>query len=228
MKQLALLAVVVAFATASAGAADIARFDTYGIRDKLLADGYPTVFGNYAEGKLACCVASAEVDVDGCELPSSPAWNQWSAVGFDDGGAFVFTVVAVGPGGGCPDGGYFAPAEFYIGGIKRSSSGPTTGSITADWVEMDGVTTGSKTIDTFDITSSYQNHLYDISDIPAVSKLTITFSASGASSASGTLRIGNYYDGSYHDFGITGQCVPEPGTMGLLVVAAGLLLRRRR
>ncbi len=237
MKHVTTLAAVLALCGA-ASAAELAVYDTYDVGTVL---SYPFDFEVKPKGTVAGdCIDWAQMDVVGASVPGSPAYNQWSAVGFDDGGSFVYEIMSreecpLNPGmNAC-----FDPDLLYAGGIRRSTTGPTNCTVTISWIDCGSTELESATLDSFTVTTSYANFLYDLDlvaglgdeDNGCVEYLKVEWYATGATSALGTFRIGNYYDGSYYDFGITGECccIPEPGTVALLALGglAGLVRRFR-
>lgn len=208
----------------------LACYDTYQVKDVL---EYPFDFGTKPKGTLADCIEWAKMDIaDGAVFPSSPAYDQWSAKGFDNGGSFVFTVQAKDV---CPTdptkNACFDPELLYAGGIKRSGTGPTSCTVTVSWIDCGDTEVQSAVIDSYTVTESYRNDLYDLDvEIPSlgcdelgcVEWLQVKWHATGASSSSGTFRVGDYYDGAaYYDFGVTGECccasIPEPATLAMLL-----------
>ena len=206
-----LLCVLAALAVlASAGFAEmteIAGFDSASVGDNLKTYGYPVSTSNSWSYKWVAsdAVSYAELNIsEALGVPGSPAYNQFSAVGWDTAGQYFSMKVNL--NGGSTFGN---DVGLYYGGIKPSSTGPAEGYTT---LSVDG---GEEQIieTTYTLSSSsYRNQFVDISSyLEGASSAEIRWYLSGATSSSGTCRIGDYYlSEEYTDAGLWGSVVTDP------------------
>lgn len=129
------------------------------------------------------------------------------------------------------DSGYVATLDKLYLATKVSSTGPTMAQI---YTSLNGYSSSIGTIAQDNASGSYINGVIDLSSLGSITG-TVTFRlfASGASSTNGTLRIGDYSDGSTYYFdSITGSvaAVPEPDTYAMFLAGLGLMgfIARRR
>ena len=238
MKRTIAILAVLAFASVAVAQSPIVSLDSYQIKKTLQAEGYPldldTTFdttpysGNWNRGweDLNSHIESAEFGLSsGLSLPSSPAWNQMSAVGFDSSSwdRYFYLNVEV------EDGWQMELDGLIYGGLKASGTGPVAGKTT---IIVDGGT--EEDVRAYSITGSYANYTDDLSsdDLVAYDTVEVRWYGKGASSHLGTHRVGDHYDnGNYTNLGINGTVtqVPEPATMALLGLGGvAALIRRRR
>lgn len=223
MKKFLAMILVMAMAVA-AKAGVIAAVDSNSVNADLKSYGYPVSTDNGWSGKWVtdAKVASAVLSVSAeLSVPGSPANNQFSAQGWDAGGQYFSMTVILAQGYE-----FGSDIELIYGGLRASSTGPNSGTTA---IIVDG---RESVIDSYSLSTSYLNRVNDIGSLVAgASAIEIRWYGAGATSATGTHRIGDYYlDGVYTDTGLYGtvNAVPEPTTLVLLSGCAMYLARRRK
>lgn len=205
MKKFWVIVGVVLICGAPTLAGTIAGVDSASVSERLKTDGYPVSTNNLWADKWVTdvTVQYASLDISSnLSVPSSPAMHQYSAVGWDVPNQYFRILVELADG--CRFGN---DIQLYYGGIRRSSTGPVAGETR---VLVNGSETPVRAYSVLD--SGYLNFIDAIGSlVSGASSVEIRFYASGATAATGTYRIGDYYfDGTYTDLGLYGTVLIDP------------------
>ena len=215
MKKLSLILTVLAFAV-SANAGLIADWDSFGTN----MGGSPAST-TVAATTLGANVQSATLGI--VDLNWASANNSFNTNGWTTGSPYMYLAIVM-------EDGYMLDLSGYHGGMRASGTGPDT-------VSFEAWSGGNKIADlttNYDVSDAgFHNVTWDWTgaEVSEVTALEIRIFGSGASSGTGTFRLGDHYDGStFTNTTLSGNVsvVPEPATLAILGFGALTMLRRRK
>lgn len=205
MKRLWMLLVLAVLLSMPVWAIKIAGVDSESVNERLTSDGYPVSTDNVWADKwdTDITVRFGSLGISNkLSVPGSPAYNQYSAIGWNEPNQFFSFQVDL------EDGCKFAnDVELYYGGIRRSSTGPVAGETR---IIVNGVETPLRAYNP--PSDSYLNFIDSIGSLIAgAQSVEIRFYGFGATAATGTYRIGDHYEGgNYTDLGLYGSVIIDP------------------
>lgn len=185
-------------------------------------------FGNDGDSpELPLSFSAANISATGWQrsaaIAPASAGNTFSSNGYNDGDEstnYFFTTLTV------ADGWQLDLTDFVVG-LRRSNSGPTDINLRSS---LDGFSSSLFQFDGSD--GGFQNEIIDLSGLGTLTgSVEFRISGANASSANGTLRIGDYSEfPTFFDVQFEGDVslIPSPATAALLGIGGLAAARRRR